>query len=428
MKPTRSITVFLPLLAVLATACRHDGTSSASAPKDSETHADAKPDAIIVARNDRGEAVVRLDKDTVARLGIETAAMTATTRHEEVAAFGRVVDDPDGSSIVRSPIAGYLRAEEGITWPTLGTALAEHVQLAHVEPRLTEIERTDVAARLATARGELEASQAAVEAADNALKRARTLNTNDKNVSDRVVEEAVARVKSESIRRDAAKAAIAVFEPLLKLEAASNTAVPITTVRAGEVVEVLAKPGDFVDAGAPIVRAQSLNDVLVRVELPFDDLDVTATGTVRLVSLASAGRTFEARVRGVDPRVDPLVQRRAIQVVITKPEATSAEAWRAIAPRVGESMKVYFAKSSVPLAGFEAPATALLHHAGKSWIWLQTSDGEFTRKHVALVDGSTSAFTNATWAKDARVVVKGAQALLSAEIFAREPNAAGDDE
>jgi len=426
MNATRFLCALVIGVGVSAASCQREAAEGAEA-----VHAETANEAPIVSRNEHGEAVVHFDKEAQARLGIETRPLTATTRRDEILAFGRVILNPDADSTVRSPIAGIVRIASGTTWPTVGSGVAAETPLASVEPRLSAIERTDITVRLAAARGDLAASNAAVEAADTALKRARALNADDKNVSDRAVEEAAARVKSESVRRDAALAAIDVLETVLKPEAASKAGVAITIVRAGEVVEILAKPGEFVDSGAPILRTQSQDEILVRVELPFDDAEIlksAPSATMHLVSLASDLRTFEAHLRGIDPRTDLATQRRAIQVTITKPEATSTDAWRAIAPRAGESMKVYFPKTDAPLAGYEVSAESVLHHAGKTWIWIKSGDEEFTRKRVELAGGARTAFTSAAWAREASAVVKGAQALLSAEIFAREPDAAGDEE
>ena len=57
-----------------------------------------------------------------------------------------------------------------------------------------------------------------------------------------------------------------------------------------------------------------------------------------------------------------------------------------------------------------------VRHAGQGWIYVQTSEDTFTRRRIAL-DHSTEKgwFVNGEVAANERVVVRGAQALLSEE-------------
>jgi hypothetical protein len=57
-----------------------------------------------------------------------------------------------------------------------------------IEPRLAPSDRITLSDRLAAAQGEVESGRAALAAAQAALIRARTLNADDKNISDRVLQ------------------------------------------------------------------------------------------------------------------------------------------------------------------------------------------------------------------------------------------------
>src|SRR5881296_878169 len=66
-----------------------------------------------ISRNAEGDIVITLDAETQTRIGLETAILVADTVRPEVAAYGRVQEDPDASFIVRTPVAGILRAAPG---------------------------------------------------------------------------------------------------------------------------------------------------------------------------------------------------------------------------------------------------------------------------------------------------------------------------
>jgi hypothetical protein len=92
----------------------------------------------------------------------------------------------------------------GVPWPNTGDVLADRFMAGQIEPRLPPTDRITLRDRLATAKAEVESSTAALAAARAALDRARTLNADDKNVSDRVMQEAEARVAAEQARLTAA--------------------------------------------------------------------------------------------------------------------------------------------------------------------------------------------------------------------------------
>src|SRR5207237_968355 len=85
------------------------------------------------------------------------------------------------------PVVGVLRAQSGRNWPSFGETVPDGTSIGTVEPRLAPIERVDLVTRLSDAHADVEAADARVSAARSAFERARTLNADNKNISDRAV-------------------------------------------------------------------------------------------------------------------------------------------------------------------------------------------------------------------------------------------------
>ena len=94
-----------------------------------ELTAEASGDAAIKnpakVANEGGEPVVMLDDDVQARMGVEAEAVAPMTRHPQVTAYGQLEEDPDGSFVLRSPLAGTIQGVAGNAWPGTGTNIAK---------------------------------------------------------------------------------------------------------------------------------------------------------------------------------------------------------------------------------------------------------------------------------------------------------------
>jgi hypothetical protein len=66
-----------------------------------------------IERNAAGEALVRLDRETVERAGLRTEPLAAAEVEPEVVAYGRLQEDPAATFILRAPVAGTLLAPDG---------------------------------------------------------------------------------------------------------------------------------------------------------------------------------------------------------------------------------------------------------------------------------------------------------------------------
>ena len=165
-----------------------------------------------ISRNASGDLIVTLDRETQARIGLKTEIAASETVYPEVAAYGRLQEDPGASFVVRAPVAGVLRSVDSSEWPRLGETLPDGRSFGIVEPRLVAFERVDVGNRLTNAQADIEAIQASADASRAAFERVKALNVNGKNMSDRAVQEAEARLRADEARLNAARKNVAQLE------------------------------------------------------------------------------------------------------------------------------------------------------------------------------------------------------------------------
>jgi hypothetical protein len=415
---------------VLLAACERakPGEKDKADPKvDPKVETAAPVEGPTISREPDGTVVLHLPKEAVERMAIAAVPVTPRSLRPEVKAFGRVVENPDAMFTLRAPFAGVVQGA-GAAWPTMGQELAAGTNVGSIEPRLGAVERADVAARLAMAKGDVASSQASLVAAEGALKRAQTLNAQDKNVSDRVVQEADAVVKSERAKLDASRSTVETLQALLEPDATAKASLPLVVTRAGEVVEVPAKPGENVDAGASILRLESFDEILARIDLPLEGGFDPGGVAINISPLARDDVRLSAQRRALEARVDPATQGRAWLVSIARPANMMPEAWSSIGLRPGQAIVARLPRAGAPIAGNLVPSSAVVRHAGKAWVWVQSADGAFARRPLDSNEPtpleSGGWFTTASWAKDARVVAVGAQALLSTELSASQKGGA----
>ena len=416
----RSIAIALAMASALA--CKPSSPKEAG---DESARASQEKPSGAPARGPNGEAIVHIDTDDQEHMGLEVAKPAPLAMKPEIVAYGRVESDPASSFTVRAPIAGTIVADAKAAWPTLGELRATaDVALGAIKPRLTAVERADIAARLATARGELATSRAELTAASAALERTRALNAADKNASDRALQDAEARVSAEQARSAAASASIDVLSALLEPGADARAAVPIVLGRAGTVVDVLARPGEVVDAGAALVRVESFEHLRARVDMPLDGIDHTAVPAIRIAAIGREGHALEARRIAIAASLDASSSGGAVLYAFDQSEsATSGPPLRP-----GQPIVAWIPKSEEARDGFAIPRSAIIRFGGKAWVYDETGDEEFMRREVAL-DAPTESgwFATEPWLGAAHLVTTGAGAILSTEILGTQNKAADED-
>lgn len=405
-------------LAVAAALHRHDtqpATTATAAETDAPTA--TSPDEQVeqkgVFRTAEGEIAIHLEGSTQRLIGLRTQPLSPTTLQPEVVAYGVLQEDPSRTFTVRAPIAGVIQAPEDAQWPNVGTVLSDGAIVGAIEPRVVPVERIDLASRLATAHADVASITASLAAARAAFERARTLNADGKIVSDRVRQEAEARVAAEGARLQAATEGERLIAASLKAAAGPTGPKALRADRGGTVIEILAQPGEAIESGQPIMRAARFDTVLAKVVAP--------------AGVSVSGRAGAARVMVIGHEDHPLAGEN-IAVVAVDPKTqgqTFLIRLRAdgFAVRPGQAVTAYLAAPGEPLAGVVVPRDAIVRYAGKAWVYVQTERETFVQREVttdhSVQDGW---FVGTGFKQGERVVTVAAQTVLSEELKAQIPS------
>ena len=358
-----------------------------------------------LSRGASGEVIVTLDRDTQTRIGLKAEAARSETVYPEVVAYGRLQEDPGASFVVRAPVAGTVRAADSRPWPQLGEALADASSFGIIEPRLVPFERVDIGNRLTNAQADVEAAQGSVDASRAAYERLKGLNVN-KNVSDRAVQEAEARLKGDQARVEGARKNVAQLEAAAKAQAGGAGPVSLTS-RAGEVVEVFAHPNEAVESGQQILRITRFDSMLARVDLPAGEAVDAGISAARIVPVGHEDRETKGERVSLASTIDPrtlgegyLFRVRGLGSIL----------------RPGTAVTAYLKAPGKPAAGVVIPQSAVVRAAGKVWVYRQIADDQFTRAEISLGRNTPRGplVTNGVAAGD-RIVTVGPQVLLSEE-------------
>lgn len=154
---------------------------------------------------------------------------------------------------------------------------------------------------------------------------------------------------------------------------------------------------------------------IARIDVPADEVPTSAPTTIR-VGLLTGGPMFDASVLGPAPTADPQVQGTAYLVLLGDQLIPIGAALRATVPAPGETKQVLV-----------LPRSAFVRHEGGVFVYVQTDKGGYERRIVTLGPTLTGrvVVTDGVEAQD-KVVVTGAQQLLSTELLAATGGGAPD--
>ncbi|MBN1489678.1 MAG: efflux RND transporter periplasmic adaptor subunit [Phycisphaerae bacterium] len=362
----------------------------------------------VVFHDEAGNVVVTFDHEMQERTGIEVKPLQAASHQPEAMAFGTLEEDPSRSFALRSPLPGIVRIADGARWPALGDTLEDNAVVGGLEPRLGPVERADLAARLATARADVDEATASLEALRASYERKRTLHAENKSVSDQVLQEAEASVKSEEARLQGAEATVHILQSFVGVTTQPADTAPLTVTTGGEVAAVFAQPGEAVESGQPLLRVSRFDRLLARVSLPAGEISGAGIMAARIVVTGREDAPLEAK----------RVARAAMADAVTGGESllfAVSEGDFSLQP--GMTVAAYLQLPGAPETGVSVPRSAVVRLTGRAWVYVRTGNDTFTRQEVP-VDVLTPEgwFVAEGLGPDDSVVVRGAQNLLSEEI------------
>jgi len=360
-----------------------------------------------VTRGPAGEIIVSLEPSSQKRIGLDVATLSRAMLQPDIVAAGTLQEDPSRTFTLRAPIAGTLRLSRSSDWPRLGVNLADATIVGLIEPRVTPTTKIDLESRLATARAEVNAARAATNTARASFERNQELNAHGKIVADRVVEESEARLKESEARLAAATEQARLIAESLKALTGPTGPIPLRLARGGEVLDVIAQPGEAVESGQPILKVARFDSLLARVEVPAGARIDRGLSTARVVVLGHEDHplrgTLIARAAS-DPKT--LGQALLFHVPTDGLEL-----------RPGQPITTYLPTSGTALRGVIVPRSAIVRFAGRTWAYAELGGDRFSRREVTPDRPTAEGWFVATgWSPGDRVVTLGAEALLSEEL------------
>ncbi len=252
---------------------------------------------------------------------------------------------------------------------------------ASLSPEVTGYGRVLDPALLSTAVAELVSATAAAEASQKELARLKTL-TEQNNASIRARETAEA-----AAQRDAAQAMLARARLLTTMGRA------------------IASRDDLPELAQMLASGER---ALVRVELPAGEILNSEPAGARLVPLAGGGQPIEAKFIGMASAVDAQTQGQGLLFLVESNQSR-------LVPNA--ALEGFIKLPGDAKAGVNVPLNAVLRFNGATWVYLQTADGTFQRKEVALERPLGEGwFVRESLKPQDKVVVVGAQQLLSEEL------------
>ena len=187
-----------------------------------------------------------------------------------------------------------------------------------------------------------------------------------------------------------------------------NGRVPILAPIDAVVIERRVTEGQFAPAdGTPLMTVANLEEVWVIGDLFERDLRLVARGQHATVTTnAYPAQRFEGRVNYISEAIDPASRTAKVRVSVANPG--------------GRLKPEMFAAVALAVAGeqpsLEVPADAVFMENGRSFVFVELSQGHFTRRAVEVAPGEASRRTILTGlhAGD-RIVVDGALLLRQEE-------------
>jgi len=307
-----------------------------------------------------------------------------TNQNEEIESLNRVTEK-DGANVVN--LSPAVQKNSGITTAKISATSfkGEHKSLGNVVAIDSLIEAK---ARYLSLSSDISIARISNEQNLKQYQRLKTLNADDKNVSDRAVQEAL-------VIADADKAKVSTSEMQLKnLQAAMK-------LQWGEELAKLV----FNDKLPPhLQNLLTRKNVLVQISLPLSVATPKVGSSINITPLNETSSMIKAIY------VSPATQSDTNGYGKTFYYSAPAEQLR-----IGMRVNVETQSTGETSNGVIIPSNAVVWYAGKPWAYFKQGKDQFVRKPISADTEVDAGWFNQGLSADSEVVVSGAQLLLSEE-------------
>lgn len=384
--------------------------------------------------------VVKLGAQLAASHGIQDEPARALAWTPRTLAYGRVVNNPQATTEIRSPFAGTLRAPPDGVWPVPGRRVEARQVIGLVDIRVSPQERLELQAKYNESRLKLEGAAEQVRIHQETVARLQKAAVSEV-VSRRVLDDALVALAEARTQVATAKAGVELWQQALKVIERGNErpdsawTEPLVAPTAGEVTAWYARPGTAIEPGGLLARIVDFQRPLVRLDLPPEALAGGPPAQVSLVApatsapLSDGGAPPEADARasatvvGPAPAVEVASQRVSYWYEVHLPPVASGKT--AARPPTGAAVlwrPGLFVQASLQLPGREPQAAvtvaraAVLFHQGRALVYVRLAPGRYERREVRILGEQDERWVLAAGVAAGEAVVwRQAQVLLSEE-------------
>lgn len=315
----------------------------------------------------RGGVAIRMDERQVRAAGIDVARVEAESGVPELLLPGTVVVPPAQLRVVAAPAGGLIEA----------LYVPPDQQVRAGEP-IARMRSTDL----------VEAQRFFLEALANGNLAQEKLRRDEQMFRERVIAER--RLLTTRAEAEAAAAVLSEREQLLTLYGMGDAqmralradrrispTLEILAPSSGVVLNWQAQPGERVAQAAPIFTVARLRPLWVNVQVPVS----RAAAVAQAVRIAIPAQGVEGSLLRLGRSVDP-----ATQSVIAVAEVLEGSENL----RPGQAVTVAVGLRLPNAAQWRVPATAVVRHRDRQWVFLRTPEGFSAQPVQVLAEGPQS--------------------------------------
>ncbi len=306
-----------------------------------------------------------------------------TEQEEEIESLDRVSEKDGVSTVVLSPA---VQKNSGISTAKV-TPMSYQNEIKSFGTVVAIDALVEAKTQLLNLKAALASAQANSEQHRTQYARLKTLNADDKNVSDLAVQEAKAAVVNDNA---------IINSKTLEI----NNLASSINLKWGKSLAALALDNK---TNSPFNQLLARKSVLIQASLPFSASD-PKPGDVIAITPLNGNKPIKATYISAATQADSNGAGKTFYY------SAPADHLR-IGMRVAVEMN---AKNTVN-NGVVIPSSAVVWYAGTPWAYFKEGENQFIRKPISAEAEVDEGWFNATFDADSEVVVKGAQLLLSEE-------------